>query len=87
VVTSKKDKEKELRELEGPLAGKELSDLAIAGANGTLYVNIHTQRNPNGESADSLNQNSSFLDLGLQNCPQMLFISISHLSLPPFLFN
>jgi len=49
VVTSKKDKEKELRELEGPLAGKELSDLAIAGANGTLYVNIHTQQNPNGE--------------------------------------
>jgi hypothetical protein len=35
--------------LEGPLAGKELSDLAIAGANGTLYVNIHTQQNPNGE--------------------------------------
>jgi hypothetical protein len=36
-------------ELEGPLAGKQLSDLAIAGANGTLYVNIHTQQNPNGE--------------------------------------
>jgi hypothetical protein len=35
--------------LEGPLAGKELSDLAIAGANGTLYANIHTQQNPNGE--------------------------------------
>ena len=34
---------------EGPLAGKQLSDLAIAGANGTLYVNIHTQQNPNGE--------------------------------------
>jgi hypothetical protein len=36
-------------QLEGPLAGKQLSDLAIAGANGTLYVNIHTQQNPNGE--------------------------------------
>ena len=35
--------------LEGPLAGKQLSDLAIAGANGTLYVNIHTEQNPNGE--------------------------------------
>jgi hypothetical protein len=35
--------------LEGPLAGKQLSDLAIAGANATLYVNIHTQQNPNGE--------------------------------------
>jgi hypothetical protein len=36
-------------QLEGPLAGKQLSDLAIVGANGTLYVNIHTQQNPNGE--------------------------------------
>ena len=35
--------------LEGPLAGKELSDLAIAGANASLYVNIHTEQNPNGE--------------------------------------
>jgi CHRD domain len=36
-------------QLEGPLAGKQLSDLAIAGANGTLYANIHMQQNPNGE--------------------------------------
>jgi CHRD domain len=35
--------------LEGPLAGKQISDLATAGANGTLYVNIHTEKNPNGE--------------------------------------
>ena len=35
--------------LEGPLAGKQLSDLGAAGANGTLYVNIHTEQNPNGE--------------------------------------
>jgi hypothetical protein len=35
--------------LEGPLAGKQLPDLAAAGANGTLYVNIHTEQNPNGE--------------------------------------
>lgn len=35
--------------LEGPMAGKQISDLATAGANGTLYVNIHTERNPNGE--------------------------------------
>jgi hypothetical protein len=35
--------------LEGPLAGKQLSDLAIAGANASLYVNIHTEQNPNGE--------------------------------------
>ena len=35
--------------LEGPLKGKPLSDLALSGANGSLYVNIHTEKNPNGE--------------------------------------
>jgi hypothetical protein len=35
--------------LEGPLAGKQLTDLGAAAANGTLYVNIHTEQNPNGE--------------------------------------
>jgi hypothetical protein len=34
---------------EGPMAGKQLSDLATAGVNGMLYVNIHTEQNPNGE--------------------------------------
>jgi hypothetical protein len=35
--------------LEGPMAGKQISDLAAAGGNGTLYVNVHTEQNPNGE--------------------------------------
>jgi hypothetical protein len=35
--------------LEGPMTGKQISDLVAAGANGTLYVNIHTEQNPNGE--------------------------------------
>jgi hypothetical protein len=35
--------------LEGPMAGKQISDLATAGANGTLYVNVHTEQHPNGE--------------------------------------
>jgi hypothetical protein len=35
--------------LEGPMSGKQVSDLAFAGANGSLYVNIHTVENPNGE--------------------------------------
>jgi hypothetical protein len=35
--------------LEGPMAGKQISDLAAAGANGTLYINIHTEQNPDGE--------------------------------------
>jgi CHRD domain len=35
--------------LEGPMSGKQVSDLAFAGANGSLYMNIHTVENPNGE--------------------------------------
>jgi CHRD domain-containing protein len=35
--------------LEGPLKGKKVSDLALMGANGSLYINIHTAQNPNGE--------------------------------------
>ena len=35
--------------LEGPMKGKKLSELAIAGVNGSLYINIHTEKNPNGE--------------------------------------
>ena len=35
--------------LEGPMKGKQLSDLALAGSNGSLYINIHTEKNPNGE--------------------------------------
>ena len=34
---------------EGPMAGKPLSDYLAAGANGSLYIDIHTERNPNGE--------------------------------------
>jgi hypothetical protein len=35
--------------LEGPMAGKQLLDLSTAMSNGETYVNIHTERNPNGE--------------------------------------
>ena len=35
--------------LEGPMEGKQVLDLAFAGANGSLYMNIHTVENPNGE--------------------------------------
>ena len=35
--------------LEGPMKGKHVSDLAFAGANRSLYMNIHTVKNPNGE--------------------------------------
>ena len=34
---------------EGPMAGKQMSDLATEGVKGMLYVNIHTEQNPNGE--------------------------------------
>ena len=35
--------------LEGPMAGTQISDLAAAGANGTIYFNIHTEQNLDGE--------------------------------------
>ena len=35
--------------LEGPMAGKQLIDLASAMSNGETYVNIHTVQNLNGE--------------------------------------
>jgi hypothetical protein len=35
--------------LEGPLAGKQLSDLITMINNGDAYVNVHTQANPKGE--------------------------------------
>ncbi len=36
-------------DLEGPLKGKALSDLADAMKNGETYVNVHTEANKNGE--------------------------------------
>ena len=35
--------------LEGPMKGKQISDLATAMSNGTTYVNVHTEKYPNGE--------------------------------------
>ena len=35
--------------LEGPMAGKLLSNLTSAMSNDKTYVNVHTQQNPNGE--------------------------------------
>ena len=35
--------------LEGPLKGKQISDLESIMTNGTAYANIHTEKNPNGE--------------------------------------
>ena len=35
--------------LEGPLKGKTIPDLIAAMKNGSAYVNVHTEQNPNGE--------------------------------------
>jgi hypothetical protein len=45
--------------LEGPMAGKQLSDLVTAMSNGETYVNIHTEQNPNGEIRGQLTSSSS----------------------------
>ncbi|MBV9666842.1 MAG: CHRD domain-containing protein [Nitrososphaeraceae archaeon] len=36
-------------DLQGPLAGKQISDLVNIMKNGGAYVNVHTQQNQNGE--------------------------------------
>ena len=36
-------------DLQGPLAGKQISDLVNIMKNGGAYVNAHTQQNQNGE--------------------------------------
>jgi hypothetical protein len=33
----------------GPLQGRQLDDLIALMQNGTAYVNVHTEQNPNGE--------------------------------------
>ena len=33
---------------QGPMTGKQISDLLTAMQNGEIYVNIHTQQNPDG---------------------------------------
>ncbi len=35
--------------LEGPMEGLEMPDLITAMQNGTTYVNVHTEQNPDGE--------------------------------------
>jgi hypothetical protein len=36
-------------DLEGPMQGKQISDLVSAMSSGGTYVNVHTEANPNGE--------------------------------------
>ena len=36
-------------DLEGPMEGRDISDLVSAMSNGVTYVNVHTQANPDGE--------------------------------------
>jgi hypothetical protein len=36
-------------DLMGPLQGRQMSDLIALMQNGTAYVNVHTEQNPDGE--------------------------------------
>lgn len=36
-------------DLEGPMEGRDISDLVSAMSNGVTYVNVHTEANPDGE--------------------------------------
>ncbi len=44
--------------LKGPLAGKQISDLVNLIKSGQAYVNIHTQKNTNGEIRGQISQNT-----------------------------
>ena len=44
------------QDLEGPLAGRQLSDLIDLFDTGEAYVNVHTQTNPDGEIRGTIQQ-------------------------------
>jgi CHRD domain len=58
--------------LEGPMAGKQLSDLATAMRNGSTYVNIHTEQNPNGDIRGQISAASFRHYYLLQNVSHLL---------------
>jgi hypothetical protein len=47
---------------QGPMAGKQITDLVTAMQNGETYVNIHTQQNPDGEIRGQLMISNSSSD-------------------------
>ncbi len=47
---------------QGPMAGKQISDLITAMQNGETYVNVHTQKNPNGEIRGQIMMSNSTND-------------------------
>jgi hypothetical protein len=46
-------------DLQGPLAGKQISDLVDIINNGQAYVNVHTDKNQNGEIRGQITSGSS----------------------------
>ena len=50
--------------LEGPMAGKQLTDLATAMTNGETYVNIHTEQNPDGEIRGQISSSAVMMSGG-----------------------
>jgi hypothetical protein len=46
-------------DLQGPLAGKQISDLANIIKNGQAYVNVHTDQNQNGEIGGQITSGNS----------------------------
>jgi hypothetical protein len=46
-------------DLQGPLAGKQISDLVDIVNNGQAYVNVHTDKNQNGEIRGQITSGSS----------------------------
>jgi hypothetical protein len=67
--TSSKDQVSEVGKLtadklQRPMAGKKISDLTTAMKNGGTYVNIHTEKNPNGEIRGQISSSSGSMTGG-----------------------
>ena len=67
--TSPKDQVSEVGKLtadklQWPMAGKKISDLTTAMTNGGTYVNIHTEKNPNGEIRGEISNSSGSMTGG-----------------------
>jgi hypothetical protein len=56
--------------LQGPMAGKKISDLTTAMTNGGTYVNIHTEKNSNGEIRGQISSSSGSMTGGNSTAQQ-----------------
>ena len=60
------------------MKGKQISDLVTAMSNGSTYVNVHTEKHPNGEIRGQVMMEKSTNDtmsLGVENEPSSMMMN------------